>query len=819
MSDVTASNTSVATETARAEAAETALGTQITTETGRAEASELTLTGSISAEVTRATGAESTLSTAISTETSRAEAAETTLTNGKANLAGGNTFTTAEQILAASATGYASINVPAGVAPANPLAGDVFLITGGDNHIQFIDPSSTAQEIAYMSDVTASNTSVATETARAEAAETALGTQITTETGRAEASELTLTGSISAEVTRATGAESTLSTAISTETSRAEAAETTLTNGKANLAGGNTFTTGEQILAASATGYASINVPAGVAPANPLAGDVFLITGGDNHIQFIDPSSTAQEIAYMSDVTASNTSVATETARAEAAETALGTQITTETGRAEASELTLTGSISAEVTRATGAESTLSTAISTETSRAEAAETTLTNGKANLAGGNTFTTGEQILAASATGYASINVPAGVAPANPLAGDVFLITGGDNHIQFIDPSSTAQEIAYMSDVTASNTSVATETARAEAAETALGTQITTETGRAEASELTLTGSISAEVTRATGAESTLSTAISTETSRAEAAETTLTNGKANLAGGNTFTTGEQILAASATGYASINVPAGVAPANPLAGDVFLITGGDNHIQFIDPSSTAQEIAYMSDVTASNTSVATETARAAAAETALGTQITTETGRAEASELTLTGSISAEVTRATGAESTLSTAISTETSRAEAAETTLTNGKANLAGGNTFTTGEQILAASATGYASINVPAGVAPANPLAGDVFLITGGDNHIQFIDPSSTAQEIAYMSDVTASNTSVATETARAAAAETALGTQITTETGRAEASELTLTGSISAEVTRATGAESTLSTAISTETSRAEA
>src|SRR6202795_3773250 len=350
-----------------------------------------------------------------------------------------------------------------------------------------------------MSDVTSSNASGTAETTRAEVAEAALGAQITTETGRAEASALTLTGSISAEVPRATGAESPLSTAISTETSRAEAAETTLTNGKANLAGGNTFTTGEQILAASATGYASINVPAGVAPANPLAGDVFLITGGDNHIQFIDPSSTAQEIAYMSDVTASNTSVATETARAEAAETALGTQITTETGRAEASELTLTGSISAEVTRATGRESTPTPAISTETSRAEAAETTLTNGKANLAGGNTFTTGEQILAASATGYASINVPAGVAPANPLAGDVFLITGGDNHIQFIDPSSTAQEIAYMSDGTASNTSVATETARAEAAETALGTQITTETGRAEASELTLTGSIRSERT--------------------------------------------------------------------------------------------------------------------------------------------------------------------------------------------------------------------------------------------------------------------------------------------------------------------------------
>ena len=436
---------------------------------------------------------------------------------------------------------------------------------------------------------------MATETARAEAAEAALGTQIGNETTRAEASELTLSGSIAAEVTRATGAESTLNTAITAETTRATAAEAT----KANLAGGNTFTTGEQILAASTATYASINVPSGVAPSTPLAGDVFLITGGDSHVQFAVTPSNVQELAFLSDVTASNTSVATETTRAEAAEAVLGTQITTETGRAEAAETVLSGSISAEVLRATGAESALNTAITTETGRATAAEAT----KANLAGGNIFTTGEQILAASATGYASINLPAGVAPSTPLAGDLFLITGGDKHIQFIDPSNTLQEIAYMSDVTASNTSVATETARAEAAETALGTEITTETGRAEAAETVLSGSISAEVLRATGAESALNTAITTETGRATAAEAT----KANLAGGNTFTTGEQILAPSTAAYASINVPFGLAPSTPLAGDVFLITGGDSHVQFAVTPSNVQELAFLSDVTASNLSL--------------------------------------------------------------------------------------------------------------------------------------------------------------------------------------------------------------------
>jgi len=185
----------------------------------------------------------------------------------------------------------------------------VFLITGGDKHIQFVDTSSAVQELAFLSDVTSSNNSVAAETTRAEAAEATLTTNLAGEVTRAGAAELALGITISAETSRATGAETTLQSNITAEMTRAQAAELL----KANLAGGNTFTTGEQILAASATGYASINLPAGVAPQTPLAGDVFLITGGDKHIQFVDTSSAVQELAFLSDVTSSNNSVAAET--------------------------------------------------------------------------------------------------------------------------------------------------------------------------------------------------------------------------------------------------------------------------------------------------------------------------------------------------------------------------------------------------------------------------------------------------------------------------------------------------------------------------
>src|SRR5208282_5243207 len=614
---------------------------------------------------------------------------------------------------------------------------------------------------------------------RAEAAELTLTNNLASEVTRAEGAEGVLTTSVNLvstnlglEVTRAEGAESTLTTSISTETSRATAAEAL----KANLAGGNTFTTGSQILALSTTNYSSLNIPVnGAAPSTLNLGDLFTIST-DNHLQFQDATSTQQAIAFMSDVTASNSSVATETARAEAAELTLTNNLASEVTRAEGAEGVLTTSVNLvstnlglEVTRAEGAESTLTTSISTETSRATAAEAL----KANLAGGNTFTTGSQILALSTTNYSSLNIPVnGAAPSTLNLGDLFTIST-DNHLQFQDATSTQQAIAFMSDVTASNSSVATETARAEAAELTLTNNLASEVTRAEGAEGVLTTSVNLvstnlglEVTRAEGAESTLTTSISTETSRATAAEAL----KANLAGGNTFTTGSQILALSTTGYSSLNIPVnGAAPSTLNLGDLFTIST-DNHLQFQDATSTQQAIAFMSDVTASNSSVATETARAEAAELTLTNNLASEVTRAEGAEGVLTTSVNLvstnlglEVTRAEGAESTLTTSISTETSRATAAEAL----KANLAGGNTFTTGSQILALSTTGYSSLNIPVnGAAPSTLNLGDLFTIST-DNHLQFQDATSTQQAIAFMSDVTASNSSVATETARAEAAE----------------------------------------------------
>jgi len=133
------------------------------------------------------------------------------------------------------------------------------------------------------------------------------------------------------------------------------------------------FFLGEQTLAASTTGSASLNIPnTGVAPSSPLMGDLWL-TAADAHFQFRDLNGTTQKLAFLSDITSQDSQILTT------AENYTNTQVGT------------------EMTRAEMAEASLGTAIGNETARAEAAEAT----KANLSGGNSFS-GNQSINGSAT---------------------------------------------------------------------------------------------------------------------------------------------------------------------------------------------------------------------------------------------------------------------------------------------------------------------------------------------------------------------------------------------------------------------------------
>src|SRR6185295_13181199 len=566
-----------------------------------------------------------------------------------------------------------SLNVPnSSTAPSTPAVGDVWL-SNADGHLQFQDASNATQSLAFASDVSAANNAASTglnnEISRATAAENTLSSNLNNEISRAQGTEGTISSNLNneisraqsaetAETSRATSAETVLSGAVSVEASRATTAENLITANvnaettrataaeasKANLAGGNTFTGGAQMLAPSAAGYASLNVPnSSTAPSTPAVGDVWL-SNADGHLQFQDASNATQSLAFASDVSAANNAASTglnnEISRATAAENTLSSNLNNEISRAQGTEGTISSNLNneisraqsaetAETSRATSAETVLSGAVSVEASRATTAENLITANvnaettrataaeasKANLAGGNTFTGGAQMLAPSAAAYASLNVPnSSTAPSTPAVGDVWL-SNADGHLQFQDASNATQSLAFASDVSAANNAASTglnnEISRAQGTEGTISSNLnneisraqsaeTAETSRATSAETVLSGAVSVEASRATTAENLITANVNAETTRATAAEAS----KANLAGGNTFTGGAQMLAPSAAGYASLNVPnSSTAPSTPAVGDVWLNTA-DIHLQFQDKNNVAHSLMFYDDLIQNN-----------------------------------------------------------------------------------------------------------------------------------------------------------------------------------------------------------------------
>src|SRR5207249_907638 len=219
---------------------------------------------------------------------------------------------------------------------------------------------------------------------------------------------------------------------------------------------------------------------------------------------------------------------------------------------------------------------------------------------------------------------------------------------------------------------------------------------------------------------------------------------------------------QALAASAAGYASLNVPnssTGPDNAHVAIGDVWLTTL-DPHLNFRDMNNMTQMLAFFSDITTANAGtlasansytdaqVLIEKNRATGAEGTLTTNLsneisramgaeTAETTRATGAETLLGASIATESARAIGVESGLSSAITAETARATAQEAL----KANLAGGNNFTGGPQNLAASTATYPSFNVPTSATPlTTPVIGDVWSVNV-DPHLNFWDMNDATQ------------------------------------------------------------------------------
>jgi hypothetical protein len=833
---------------------------------------------------TRAT-ADTALQSNITAETTRATAAEML----KASLAGGNLFTGGKQTLAPAVGGYASLNVPnSTTAPTTPGVGDIWLLNLNP-HLNFRDMNGVTQMLAFYSDVTTANSNTLAS------ANSYTDAQVAIEKNRATGAEMTLTTSLAGEVTRATGAEIMLSNSLAIEVTRATGAETALSNSKANLAGGNTFTGGSQVLAPSAAGYPSLNVPdTGTAPTTPVKGDMWLLNS-NAHLNFRDMNGITQMLAFFSDVTTANastlasaktytdTSVATEAAariagdaatlssanaHADAGDVATLASANGYTNTAVGSEATTRATADAlEASARTAADTTLQGNITGETTRATAAEAL----KANLAGGNTFTGGSQVLAPSAGGYASLNVPNSTTPPSiPAIGDVWLVNV-DPHLNFRDMSNTTQMLAFFSDITTANSNtltsanaytdtkvtaeatariagdaatLASANAHADAGDVATLSSANAHADAGDVSTLSSANSYTntavtneataraaadaAEAFARAAADTTLQGNISAETNRATAAETL----KANLAGGNVFTGGSQVLAPSAAGYASFNVPNSTTPpSTPAIGDIWLVNV-DPHLNFRDMSNTTQMLAFFSDITTANSNTLTSanaytdtkvtaeaTARIAgdaatlssanahadAGDVSTLSSANSYTNTAVANEATVRATADAlEAGARAAADTTLQGNITGETTRATAAEAL----KANLAGGNIFTGGSQVLAPSVAAYASLNVPNSTTPpSTPAIGDIWLVNL-DPHLNFRDMNNTTQMLAFFSDITAANGNTL------ASANAYTDTKVAAETTRATAAESTLTTSLTNEVTRATAAESTLQSSINNET-----
>jgi hypothetical protein len=187
----------------------------------------------LDAEVARAQAAELVLTNDLASEVARAQAAELVLTNDLASeVARAQAAEAAEASRAQAAeAAEASRAQAAELVLTNDLASEVSRAQAAE----LVLTNGLAQEVA---DRTAA---VAAEASRAQAAEATLTSDLAAEVARAQAAELVLTNdlaseaaariaAVSAEQTRAQAAEATLTSDLASEVSRAQAAELVLTN-------------------------------------------------------------------------------------------------------------------------------------------------------------------------------------------------------------------------------------------------------------------------------------------------------------------------------------------------------------------------------------------------------------------------------------------------------------------------------------------------------------------------------------------------------------------------------------------------------------
>jgi hypothetical protein len=200
-------------------AAEGVLQSNITAEANERAAEDITLQGNIDIEATRAQAAETAIASDLGTETAariagdsaeeaRATAAEFLLTSNLSN----------EVSRATAAEGVLQSNIDTETARIDAIL--VGASANADNFakiVTLINSVDTENDTAFASYVLANDAALSAEVTRATTAEGVLSTDLTTEVTRATAAEGVLTTDLATEVTRATAADATLTAAISAE--------------------------------------------------------------------------------------------------------------------------------------------------------------------------------------------------------------------------------------------------------------------------------------------------------------------------------------------------------------------------------------------------------------------------------------------------------------------------------------------------------------------------------------------------------------------------------------------------------------------------
>ena len=844
----------------RAIAAEGVLQTNIDTEANERVAEDITLQGNIDIESTRAQAAETEIAADLGTETA-ARIAAVSAEEARATAAefGLTSDLSAEVSRATAAEGVLQSNINT----EKSRIDSILLASDADKDsfaeiVTLINSVDTTNDTVFAGYVLSNDAALAAEAARATAAEGVLTSDLSTEAARAIAAESVLTSALSTESARAIAAESVLTSALSAEESSRIAADSAL-QASLNNEIADRVAAGQSAQAALDTESARA-----IAAESQLSSDLvdlqsYVDTTVDSAIYTLTSDLSAETTARIDADTLLQSNIDTEKFRIDAiligasasadnfAEivTLINSVDTTNDQVFAGYVLSNDAALAAEVSRATVAESALSAAMSAamsaEVAARNAAELVLTN---NLSSEESARiAGDIALSATFSAAMSAEVAARIADvdaeeARATAAELVLT----NNLSSEESARIAGDVALSATFSAA---LSTETFRATAAEiqlsndlsdevsyridadTLLQSNIDTEKFRIDA--ILIGASASADnfaeiVTLINSVDTTndqvfagyvLSNdaALASEISRATTKESYL---EAALSGEiNGRVAGDAALSATFSAAMTAEVAARIAADAQLSADLsnlqsYVDTTVDSAIATLTSDLDAETTARIADVDAEET-------RALAAEGVLQSNINTEANERVAEDITLQGNIDIESTRAQAAETAIAAdlgteiaariaAVSAEESRATTAESVLTSDLAT----------EVSRATAAEGVLQSNINTEKSRIDAIL--IGASASADNFaeiVTLINSVDTTNDTVFAGYVLSNDAALATESARATAAEGVLTSDLATEVSRATAAESALTSDLSTESARAIAAESTLTSALSAEES----